>query len=52
MLNEENFNMIIPHPVGDDISEISENEFARPFNFAAASQKSILRQKPQRPPVD
>lgn len=52
MLHEEHFYMIIPYPVSDDISEISENEFARPFNFAAASQKSILRQEPQRPPVD
>ncbi len=52
MLHEEHFDVIISHPVSDDISEISENEFARPFNFATASQKSILRQKPQRPPVD
>lgn len=45
MLYEEHFDMIAPHSVGDDVSEISENKFAGAFNLAAPSQESILRQE-------
>lgn len=52
MLNEENFDLFVPHPVGDDVSKIGEYQFAGSFNLAAPSQESILRQQAQRPPVN
>ena len=36
MLNKENFDMIVPHSVRDNVSEIRENEFACVFDFAAS----------------
>ena len=45
MLNEDNFDMIVPHSVRDNVSEISENEFACVFDFAASPEESILRQQ-------
>lgn len=51
MLNEENFDMIVPHAVSDDVSEISENEFACALDLAASSEESILRQQALRPEV-
>lgn len=51
MLNEENFDMIVPHAVSDNVSEISENEFAYAFEFAASPEESILRQQALRPGV-
>lgn len=52
MLNEENFDMIVPDSVSDDISKIGQHQFAGALNLAAPSQESILRQQAQRPPVN
>lgn len=52
MLNEKNFDLFVPHPVGDDVSKIGEYQFAGALNLAASSQKSILRQEAQCPPVN
>lgn len=52
MLNEENFDMIAPHSISDDVSKIGEHQFSGALNLAAASQKSISCQQAQRPPVN
>ena len=35
MLNEENFDTIVPHSVGDDVSKIGQHQFSGAFNLAA-----------------
>lgn len=45
MLNEENLDMIFPHSVGDDVSKISQHQFACALDLAASSEESILRQQ-------
>lgn len=52
MRNEENFDMIVPHSVGDDVSKIGQHQFACALDLAASPEKSILRQQAQRPPVN
>lgn len=44
MQNEENFDTIVPHSVGDDVSKIGQHQFSVAFNLAAASEKGILHQ--------
>lgn len=45
MLKEENFDMIVPHSVGDDVSKIGQHQFACALDLAASSQERILRQE-------
>lgn len=52
MLNEENFDMIVPHSVRDDVSKIGQYQFACTLDLAASPEESILRQQAQGPPVN
>ena len=52
MLNKENFDMIVPHSVSDDVSQIGQHKFTCPLYLAASPEESILRQQAQRPPVN
>lgn len=52
MLNEENFDMIVPHSISDDVSKIGQHQFSGAVNLAAPSHEWILRQQAQRPPVN
>lgn len=44
MLNEENFDTIVPHSISDDVSKIGQHQFSGAFNLAASPEESILRQ--------